>query len=74
MSPPLEDCLTGLKGSSTLTGTGCTDLQLICGSAAWQPFDPDFSLLSGHKTLWPRHEEGRGRMAEADIDASFFQV
>ncbi len=38
MSPPLEECLTGLTGSSTRAGTGCTDLQLICGSAtlAWQ--------------------------------------
>ncbi len=67
MSPPLEDCLTELKGSSTLVGTGCTDLQLICSSAAWQPFDPDWSLLSGNKApVCPRHEGGRGRMAEAD--------
>ncbi len=47
MTPPLEDCLERLKGSSTLAGTGCTDLQLICGSVAWQPFGPDWSLLAG---------------------------
>ncbi len=27
MTPPLEDCLTGLTGSSNRAGTGCTDLQ-----------------------------------------------
>ena len=64
--PPLEDCLTRLKGSSTLAGTGCTDLQLICGSVAWQPFGPDWSLLAGNETpVCPRHEGGRGRMTEA---------
>ena len=31
---PLEDCLTGLTGSSTPTETGCTDLQLIGTSVA----------------------------------------
>ena len=31
---PLEDCLTGLKGSSTQAETGCIDLQLICTSVA----------------------------------------
>ncbi len=34
VAPPLEDCLTGLTGSSTLAGTGCTDLQLIGSSVA----------------------------------------
>ncbi len=67
MLPPLEDCLTGLTGSSTLAGTGCTDLQLICGSVTWQPFGPDCSLLAGNKApVCPWHEGGRGRMAEAD--------
>ncbi len=67
MSLPLEDCHTGRMGSSTLAGTGCTDFQLICGSAAWQPFDPNWSLLAGNKApVCPRHEGGRGRMAEAD--------
>ncbi len=32
VTPPLEDCLTGLTGSSTRAGTGCTDLQLISSS------------------------------------------
>ncbi len=64
---PLEDCLIGLKGSSTLAGTGCTDLQLICGSVAWQPFGPGWSLLTGNKApVCPRHEGGRGRMAKTD--------
>ena len=67
MSTPQEDCLSGLKDSSTLSGTGCTDLQLICGSAAWQPFGPDWSLLAESKTsLCPRHGGGRGYMAEAN--------
>ena len=34
MTPPLEDCLTRLTGSSTRAGTGCTDLQLIGSSVA----------------------------------------
>ena len=29
VGPQLEDCLTGLTGSSTQAGTGCTHLQLI---------------------------------------------
>ncbi len=67
MTPPLEDCLTRLKGSSTQAGTGCTYLQLICGSVAWQPFSPDWSLLAGNKApVCPRHEGGRGCMTEAD--------
>ena len=33
-APPLEDCLTGLTGSSTIAGTGCADLQLISSSMA----------------------------------------
>ncbi len=32
VAPPLGDCLTGLTGSSTQAGTGCTDLQLIGSS------------------------------------------
>ena len=28
MATPLEECLTGLTGSSTRAGTSCTDLQL----------------------------------------------
>ena len=28
----LDDCISGLTGSSTPTGTGCTDLQLIGSS------------------------------------------
>ena len=31
---PPEDCFTGLMGSSTQDGTGCTDLQLIGRSVA----------------------------------------
>ncbi len=34
VAPPLEDCLTGLMGSSTRAGTGCTELQLIGSSVA----------------------------------------
>ncbi len=34
VTPPLEDCLTGLTGSSTRAGTVGTDLQLIGGSVA----------------------------------------
>ena len=34
VAPPLEDCLTGLNGSSTRAGTGCTKLQLIDSSVA----------------------------------------
>ncbi len=30
----IEDCLTGLTGYSTQTGTGCTDLQLISSRVA----------------------------------------
>ncbi len=67
VTPPLEDCLTRLKGSSTLAGTGCTDLQLICGRVASQPYGHDWSLLAGNKEpVCPRHEGGRGRMTEAD--------
>ena len=68
MSPPLEDCLTGLNGSSTLAGIGCKNgLQLLCGSAAWQPFCPDWSLLTGNKTpVCPRQDRGRGCIAKAD--------
>ena len=33
-APPLEDCLTGLTGSSTQAGTGDAELQLIGSSAA----------------------------------------
>ena len=32
VAPPLENCLTGLTGSSTRAGTGCTHLQLIGNS------------------------------------------
>ena len=32
--PSLENCLTGLTGSSTRAGTDCTDLQLIGSSVA----------------------------------------
>ncbi len=68
MLPPLEECLTGLTGSSTRAGTGCTDLKLICGSGAWQqPFGPNWSLLAGNKAhVCPRHEGGRGCMTKAD--------
>ena len=34
VAPSLEDCLTGLTGSSTRAGTGCTDLQPIGSSVA----------------------------------------
>ncbi len=34
VAPPLEDCLTGLTGSSTQGGTGCAGLQLIGVSVA----------------------------------------
>ena len=34
LAQPLEDCLTGLTGSSTQSGTGCTDLHLIGSSVA----------------------------------------
>ncbi len=34
VSPPLEDCLTELTGSSTRDGTGWTDLQLSSSSVA----------------------------------------
>ncbi len=34
VAPPLEDCLTGLTGSSTRAETGCTDLQLNSSSVA----------------------------------------
>ena len=29
VAPPLEDCLNGQTGSSTLAGTGCTDCQAL---------------------------------------------
>ena len=65
--PPLEDCLARLKGSSTLAGTDCTDLQLIYGSVAWQPFCPDWSLLARNQaSVCTRHEGVGGRMTEAD--------
>ncbi len=32
MTSPLQDCLTGLTGSSTRAGTGCTDLQFVGSS------------------------------------------
>ncbi len=60
-------CLTRLKGSSTMAGTGCTDLPLISGGVAWQPFGPDWSLLAGNRApVCPRHERCRGCMTEAD--------
>ena len=34
VTPPLEDCLTGLTASSTQTGTGRAELQLIGSSVA----------------------------------------
>ena len=34
VTPPLEDCLTGLTGSSTQAGTSCNDLSLIGSSVA----------------------------------------
>ncbi len=63
----VEDCLTGLKGSSTVAGTGYTDLQLLCGRVALQPFGPDWFLLAGIKaSVCLRHEGSRGCMIEAD--------
>ena len=63
VSPPQEYCLTFYPD-----GLGCTDLQLTCGSAVWQPIiGLDWSLLAGNKTpVCSRHEGGRGCMAEAD--------
>ncbi len=34
VTPPLQDCLTRLTGSSTLAGTGCVYLQLVGNSQA----------------------------------------
>ena len=59
VTPPLEDCLIGLKGFSTMAGTGCTDLQLIFGSVVSQSFVPGWFCV-------PRHERGRGCMAEVN--------
>ncbi len=43
VAPPLEDCLTGLTGSSTRAETGCTDLHLIGSSVATARHRPDLT-------------------------------
>ena len=75
VSPPLENCLAGLTGSSTLAGTGSTDLQLIGDSASWHPFNPDLSLLAGDKHLCaPDMKVVEAAWPKPILPASFFQV
>ncbi len=45
VTPPLEDSLTGLTGSSTRAWTGCTDLQLIQLYTTRQFIQPSVTLV-----------------------------
>ncbi len=50
VTPPLEDCLNWLTGSSALVGTGCADLQL---TARHWPDGRSVTLLSSICPIWP---------------------